>query len=147
MVKAGLNPDATLADGKARFVFLTWGRHIGISEYAYCRHALAIGVLRREGLDMAAHIAGQRSDLSAPQAANVAVVKECVVSEMFHHVIQFAGRGNCRTTTNGRAGQMSLTLFCNEPFPLSWWKKPCPACQSVCSSPTLPPAWPRQALT
>ena len=48
MRRAGIEPEQTLADGGARFVFLTWGQHVGVSDYAYCRHVLCVGVLRRD---------------------------------------------------------------------------------------------------
>jgi hypothetical protein len=126
MQRAGIDPDSKLPDGRGRFVFLTWGQHIGVSEFAYCRHVLCVGVLRRDVLDIASHIAGQRSDLLAPQAADPAEVTRVVQSEMFHNIIQAAGRGACRTTVNGTAERMSLTLLCVESFPTEWWQEAMP---------------------
>jgi hypothetical protein len=83
-------------------------------------------VTRRKGFDIAAQIIGQRGDLEAVHASDPDSVHETVVSEMFHHVIQFAGRGACRTTVNGKAGRMSLTLFCSEAFDASWWQQAMP---------------------
>jgi hypothetical protein len=107
-------------------VFLTWGQHVGVSEYAYCKHVVCVGVLRRDTLDIASCIVGQRADLAASQASDPAEVNAVVLSEMFHNVIQAAGRGACRTTTNGAASPMTLTLFCVETFPAEWWQEAMP---------------------
>jgi hypothetical protein len=126
MASTGLDPGQKLADGRDRFVFLTWGQHIGTSDYAYCRHVLCVGVLRRGELDIASSIVGQRSDLLAPEAADPAEVAQTVLSEMFHNVIQAAGRGSCRSTINGAAEPMALTMLCVETFPLDWWQEAMP---------------------
>lgn len=126
MRRAGIDPEATLADGRPRFVFLTWGQHVGVSEYAYCRHVLCVGVLRRDVLDIASSIVGQRSDILAREAADRAEVNRVVLSEMFHNIIQAAGRGACRTTVNGAAHAMTLTLLCVETFPAEWWQEAMP---------------------
>jgi hypothetical protein len=126
LARLGIDHTAKLADGRDRFVFLTWGQHIGVSEYAYCKHVVCVGVLRRDTLDVASCIVGQRNDLSAPHAADPAEVHEVVRSEMFHNIIQAAGRGACRTTVNGAASPMLLTLFCVETFPAEWWQEAMP---------------------
>jgi hypothetical protein len=128
MRKVGIDPDARHADGKPRFVFLTWGQHIGVSKFAYCRHVLCIGVLRRDTFDIASQIVGQRDDLLSPEASNAKEVKQVVVSEMFHNVIQAAGRGDCRTTRRGEAMPMTLTLLCSEVFEPEWWDLAMPDC-------------------
>lgn len=126
MKRAGIDPESKLADGRPRFVFLTWGQHIGVSKYAYCQHVLCIGVLRRDVLDIASNIVGQRTDLLAREAADPAEVRRVIRSEMFHNVIQAAGRGSCRTTKDGAAGAMTLTLLCVETFPPEWWQEAMP---------------------
>jgi hypothetical protein len=126
MRRAGIDPEGTLTDGNPRFVFLTWGQHIGVSRYAYCRHVLCVGVLRRDVLDIASNIVGQRADLLAREAADPAEVNRVVLSEMFHNVIQAAGRGACRTTKDGSAEAMTLTLLCVETFPAEWWQEAMP---------------------
>ena len=121
-----MNTEAKLPGGRPRFVWLTWGQHIGVSEYAYCRHVLCVGVLRRDVLDIASNIAGQRNELLAREAADPAEVNRVVLSEMFHNVVQAAGRGACRTTRNGAAERMTLTLLCVETFPVEWWQEAMP---------------------
>ena len=128
MRKVGIDPDERHAGGKPRFVFLTWGQHIGVSKYAYCRHVLCVGVLRRDTFDIASQIVGQRDDLLSPEASNAQEVKQVVVSEMFHNVIQAAGRGDCRTTRRGEAMPMTLTLLCSEVFEPEWWDEAMPDC-------------------
>lgn len=117
----GVDPEEKLADGRLRFVFLTWGQHTGVSEFAYCRHVLLVGVLRRHRLDLSAAIVGQREDLTSPIAADPEEVKRVELSEMFHGVIQALGRGACRTTRNGRAERMSAGIICSDEFPAEWW--------------------------
>jgi hypothetical protein len=124
--RIGIDHTAKLADGRDRFVFLTWGQHVGVSEYAYCKHVVCVGVLRRDTLDIASSIVGQRNDLAAIQAADPTEVHSVVLSEMFHNIVQAAGRGACRTTVNGAASPMSLTLFCSETFPVAWWQEAMP---------------------
>lgn len=136
MRKAGLNPDQRRADGRKRFVFLTWGQHVGVSEYAYCRHVLCVGVLRRDTFDIASHIAGQSDDLLTTYAADANEVRDVVLSEMFHNLSQVAGRGECRTTWNGEALPMTLTVLCNETFPASWWDEAMPDATIVEHLPT-----------
>lgn len=126
MKRAGIDPEEALANGKPRFVFLTWGQHVGVSAYAYCRHVPCVGVLRRDVLDIASQIVGQRADLLAPHAADPAEISRVVRSEMFHNIIQAAGRGSCRTTRDGAAEPMSLTLLCVETFPSEWWQAAMP---------------------
>jgi hypothetical protein len=128
MRKVGIDPDARHANGKPRFVFLTWGQHIGVSHYAYCRHVVCVGVLRRDSFDIASQIVGQRDDLLTPEASSAKDVKQVVVSEMFHNVIQAAGRGDCRTTRRGEAMPMTLTLLCSEVFEPAWWDEAMPDC-------------------
>lgn len=119
---AGIDPDATLADGRRRFVFITWGQHRGVSEFAYCSRVLMVGVSRRTRLDLSAAIVGQRGDLTTPVAADPAEVKQVELSELFHNVVQAIGRGACRVTRNGKALPMRAALICVDEFPAEWWE-------------------------
>src|SRR5690606_35518817 len=121
MMAAGMNPDERLPDGRPRYVFITWGQHVGTNAYGYVKHVLCVGVMRRDALDIVASIAGQRDHLLTPAASDDEEVRNTVLSEMFHNVIQAAGRGACRHTTEGKAHPMTLTLLCSEVFPPEWW--------------------------
>lgn len=124
--REGIDPHATLPNGRRRFEFITWGQHLGVNSYAHCRHVLLVGVLRRPLLDLAAAIAGQREDLTAPQAADHEEIRRAELSEMFHDVYQAAGRGACRNTADGKALPMSLAIICNDVFPEEWWQAAMP---------------------
>ena len=82
-------------------------------------------------LDVASSIAGQRADLLASAVADPAEVTRTVLSEMFHNIIQAAGRGACRTTVNGSAEAMTLTLLCVETFPATWWQQAMPGVRVI----------------
>jgi hypothetical protein len=123
---AGLDADATLADGRPRFVFLTWGQHTGVSDYAYCTRALLVGILRRSRLDLSAAIVGQREDLTAPEAADAEQIKRVELSECFHNVVQALGRGACRSTFEGKASAMRAAVICSDEFPVEWWQAAMP---------------------
>jgi hypothetical protein len=126
LTRAGMNVDACLPDGRPRLVFLTWGQHLGVNGYAYATRVLMVGVLRRHRLDLSAAIAGQRDDLTAAAAADPAAVERVELSEVFHNVVQAAGRGSCRTTVDGRALPMQVALICSDEFPSEWWQAAMP---------------------
>jgi hypothetical protein len=109
-----------------RLAFITWGQHTGVNDYGDADHVLLVGVLRRAGLELASAIAGQRGDLETPHAADLEEVKRVEHSEMFHNIIQAAGRGRCRHTVNGKAQPMTLSLICNDTFPHSLWNAAMP---------------------
>jgi len=85
-----------------------------------------VGVLRRNRLDLSAALVGQREDLSASLAADPEEIRRVELSEVFHNVIQAAGRGNCRTTRNGQASAMRVALICSDEFPADWWQAAMP---------------------
>ena len=124
--RAGIDVDATMPDGKPRLVFLTWGQHLGVNGYAYCTRVLMVGVLRRHRLDLSAAIAGQRDDLTAQQSADPEEVQRVELSEVFHNIVQAAGRGSCRTTVEGRALPMQVALLCSDDIPSEWWQAAMP---------------------
>lgn len=109
-------------DVDGRVSFITWGQHTGVNTYSSAAHVLLVGVLRRDELELASAIAGQRGALDTPHVADLDEVKRVVLSEMFHHVVQAAGRGRCRHTKDGRAEPMTLSVICSEEFPHDWWQ-------------------------
>lgn len=121
LIAAGVDVHARLPCGRPRFVWLTWGQHLGVSHYAYCTRVLMVGVLRRHRLDLSAAIAGQRDDLTAQQCADPGEVERVELSEVFHNIVQAAGRGSCRTTVDGRALPMQIALICSDEIPAAWW--------------------------
>lgn len=113
-------------DVEGRLSFITWGQHTGVNNYGAASHVLLVGVLRRDELELTSSIAGQQGALDTPHAADLAEVKRVLLSEMFHHVIQAAGRGSCRHTTDGKALPMTLSIICSEQFPADWWQRAMP---------------------
>jgi hypothetical protein len=133
---AGIDHNEKLADRKPRFEFITWGQHVGVSSFARCTHVLLVGVLRLPELDVAALIAAQQGDLATKDANDGEEIKTTLLSEMFYHVTQAGGRGRCRTTRQGLAGAMKLTLLCSEVFPADWWQSAMPGVQIVLEEPS-----------
>ncbi|MCZ8131598.1 MAG: hypothetical protein O9284_09900 [Steroidobacteraceae bacterium] len=110
----------------ARLSFITWGQHIGVNTFAHCTRVLLAGVLRRSALDLSSAIAGQRGDLTATEAADPEEVERVEKSEVFHNIVQAAGRGSCRNTVDGAAKPMHLALVCSDDFPAEWWQSAMP---------------------
>ena len=71
LYSAGINPEECLPDGGQRFCFITWGQHLGVCEFSYCKHLFAIGVTRRRSLDIASAITGQNADLNSTHASDL----------------------------------------------------------------------------
>ena len=117
----GLDPDQLLPNGKRRLEFITWGQHVGVNHYAHCGHVLLVGVLRLPEMQIAANIAAAKDSLKAPEVSDMEEVKATLLSEMFHHVVQAGWRGHARTTKDGQAGRMHLTLLCSEEFGADLW--------------------------
>jgi hypothetical protein len=123
---SGIDTEACLPDGRSRLRFITWGMHLGVCGFSYCKHLFAVGVTRRQSLDIAAAITGQNADLNTRYASDLEEVSRVELSEMFHHLVQFAGRGSCRNTIDGRAEAMQLTVICNDTFPGEMWQTAMP---------------------
>jgi hypothetical protein len=102
------------------------GQHLGVCNFSYCKHLFAVGVTRRQSLDIASAIAGQNADLNTRYASDLEEVSQVELSEMFHHLTQFAGRGSCRNTVDGKAEAMQLTVICNDVFPAELWQAAMP---------------------
>lgn len=126
LTRAGIDVDARCPDGRPRLAFQTWGQHLGVNHFAHCSRVLMVGVLRRHRLDLSAAIVGQRDDLTAAQASDPDEVQRVELSEVFHNVVQAAGRGSCRTTRDGHALPMQVALICSDEFPAEWWQAAMP---------------------
>lgn len=134
---AGIDTRATLLDGRPRFVWLTWGNETGISDFSYCTRVLCVGVYRRSKLDLAAQIAGQVGALEATEAGHEETVAEVLLSEIFHALLQAAGRGACRDTLDGQCRPMALDWIGIEDFPEQWWRDALPGCQLTAWEPLV----------
>lgn len=99
-------------DGAPRLNWLTWGNETSINTMKHCGHVIFCGILRRNSLELAASMAGQREDLSYRMTRGE--LKGLVVSEMAHCVLQGMSRGRCRDVVNGVAPPMTLTIFDRE---------------------------------
>lgn len=126
LVKAGVDIDAKLANGKPRFVWLTWGQELGLSNFSYCEHVMHVGIYRQSRHSLALSIAGQLDDLTAPEAGDSSAVRAVELSEVFHALYQAAGRGHCRQTILGHAGNMQLDWIGLESFPEHYWSEALP---------------------
>lgn len=89
--------------------FLTWGQERATNRFAHCKHVILAGLMTLPTQVMAAKIAGQRQDDSAPVTADT--IREVQVGEHAHSIYQAVSRGNSRTTQNFRAGKMDVYLF------------------------------------
>jgi hypothetical protein len=84
MRDSGIDPEGKLPDGRPRFVFLTWGAHVGISDYATADMFSRWACCAWHPSDVAAKMIGQRGDLLEPSAADPSAVDTVTQSEMFH---------------------------------------------------------------
>ena len=109
LIEAGIPVDG-------RITFITWGQHTGVNDHGDADRVLLVGVLRRAELELSSAVAGQRGDLASVHAADLEELKRVQLSEMFHNVMQAAGRGRCRHTVDGKAQPMALSVICNEDF-------------------------------
>jgi len=96
---------------RPKYEFITWGREKAVSRYSYCQHMVALGVLRRDPLELAAQITGQREDLNTELAADRNFVRHVQASEQFYHLQQFIGRGSCREVINGQSKAASVRVY------------------------------------
>ena len=106
---AGVDIEATVANGKPRFAWLTWGRENSVSEFSYCRNVIFAGILHRGEVDIAGAIAGQSDDLTFD--ATDKVIEAVKQSEIVYGVHQAMNRGSCRDTINGEASPMTVWLI------------------------------------
>lgn len=127
---AKVDVEASLPDGKPRFVFLTWGQETSISKFSYCRNVIFAGVLHRSYLDLAACMVGQEDNLLHP--ISNADLKRVRMSEMAHCLYQAMCRGSARILKSGTASPMKVWLIhkdkkirklLNTVMPLLQWAK------------------------
>lgn len=109
LVDAGIDIEAKTAEGKPRFVWLTWGNETSTSHHSYCSHMVFAGILHRNLLDLAASLVGQRDDLWA--AVDHAELRRILHSEVAHSVYQALCRGSCRQVEAGQAKPMAAWLM------------------------------------
>lgn len=107
----GIDTLATV-NGAPRLNWLTWGNETSINTMRHCGHVILCGIQRRNPLELAASMAGQKEDLS--YRMTMAQLRELIVSEMAHCVLQGMNRGRCRDLVNGVAPQMTMTIFDRE---------------------------------
>ena len=106
---AGVDTEATLLNGKPRFVWLTWGLETAVSEYQYCSNVIFAGVLHRSDVDLAGAIVGQQDNLTVD--VPYAEILEVRRSEIAHSLYQAMSRGSCRRTVHGEAVAMKAWLI------------------------------------
>jgi len=125
----GIDTEAELSTGKPRFVWLTWGQELGLSDFAYCEHVLLCGIYRKGHDQYACDIVGQLEDLTAEDAGDSKALRRVELSEIFHALYQAMGRGSCRITVDGQAKPMQLDWVGLEEFPEDYWKDAAPGLQ------------------
>jgi hypothetical protein len=109
---AGLDVEARIPDGRARFQWLTWGQHTSLSDYKYCRNVIFAGVLHRNDVDLAGAMAAQSDNLVLPiSEPEIADVRR---SEIAHCIYQAMNRGAARQTIQGRAAAMRVWLMLHD---------------------------------
>lgn len=111
---------------RPRIAWLTWGQELGLSSFKYCKAVVLVGIYRQSREAISAAIAGQKGSLMAPEVSCKATVSTVLLSETFHHLYQAAGRGNCRTTDEAGAGEMTLDWIGEETFPAAYWRETFP---------------------
>jgi hypothetical protein len=108
--KVGVDPDATLPDGKPRLTILTWGQHTSLNEYAHAQNVVFAGVLHLEDEMLLAWAVGQTGELLTPLDGrfNVGDIKR---GEIAGTLYQAMSRGSCRFTHDGKARPMKVWLI------------------------------------
>lgn len=99
-------------NGQRRLNWLTWGSETSLSTMKHCKHVILCGILRRNPLELAASMAGQKRNLC--YRMELGELQALLISEMAHCTLQAMNRGSCRTVdAEGMAGAMTLTIFAN----------------------------------
>lgn len=109
MRESGIDPDATLPDGRPRFGWLCYGSETATNDYSASEHVVFIGALFRGDADLAAAIVGQRRDLLGEVTGED--VEAAKLSETIHTLFQGINRGACRRTENGEAKPMHFYVM------------------------------------
>lgn len=108
--KAGIDPEAKLADGKPRVTILTWGQHTSLNEYAHAQNVVFAGVLHLDDETLLAWAVGQTGELLTPldDRFNLVDIKR---GEVTGTLYQALSRGSCRFTHDGKARPMKVWLI------------------------------------
>jgi hypothetical protein len=124
MSKAGLNPNRMVnvqtgirPEGGGRFetlpkyTFITWGQERATNRYRHCSHIIALGVLRRDPLELAGNIGGQHDDIGTDAITDRRYIDDVQTSEQFFRLQQLVGRGTSRQTTYGIAAPSWVKVY------------------------------------
>lgn len=96
---------------KPRYVFLHWGQEKAVSRYSYCQNMIAVGVLRRDLLDLSSSIVAQTEDHRSELADDREFLAKVSASEQFYRLQQFIGRGSAREMLNGHAKPSRIKVY------------------------------------
>lgn len=99
-----------------RINFIHWGQHKATSKYAHCKHVVALGVLRRDQLELSSAMAAQAEDVMDPRVSCHKAVRRVVVSEQFYCLQQLIGRGPARESIGGVAKESQVYVYDQENF-------------------------------
>lgn len=102
-----------------KYEFITYGQEKSTNRFRHCSHIIAIGVARRDLVDLAGNLAGQLEDLSSDEVTNHSRVSQMQASEQFYRLQQLIGRGTTRQTVDGEAGDAWVKVYDHgnfEPF-------------------------------
>jgi hypothetical protein len=102
---------------RPKYNFITWGQHKATSKYAYCKHVFAVGILRREQLEVSSAIAAQKEDLHDPMVNDHHQIARVLCSEMFYCLQQLVGRGPARESVMGHAKESHIRVYTPQLFP------------------------------
>lgn len=116
LVAEGIDPEAKVlasVNGGLKEVprinILTWGMETSLNEYAYSKHVILGGILRRSLVDLAGAIVGQKDNLTEPVTSDE--LEKVMLSELTHLAFQAFGRGSCRMVQQGFAQPMTGYLI------------------------------------
>ena len=109
---AGVDLRATVTgpDGTPvpRFATLTFGNETSLSDFQRCKHVIFLGLMERDGKEMAASIIAASRDLKA--RAGSEEIRRAVESEYDHVFLQGLSRGHSRVCEDGQAGGSDIYL-------------------------------------
>jgi len=121
MKNAGLNPGQKVtvqtriaplkAEALPKYNFITWGQERATNKFRHCSHIIALGVLRRDPLDLAGNIGGQHDDIGTDTITDRDYVDDVQVSEQFFRLQQLVGRGTSRRTVQGVADPSYVKVY------------------------------------
>lgn len=137
--EAGVDLDAHVeVDGVARrrVNLLTWGQETGINDFAFCRHVVLYGILRRDRVDLAALYLGARNDLSARYGLDQLRAHD--EAEAAQAAFQALSRGSCRIMSDGQARTMTGYVMTDSDTIGAWLADLMPGVRFKPWEPTVP---------